>query len=112
VTATIQAPREGGGTIPPEAFSHTAWAHPDNKTLWVNSTLADAVFAYSLPDLKLLGHVVPGYTRLDHVLSDGKTVYDSNRATIRVSHRREESERGDSHPGRQAPERNATLVLP
>jgi YVTN family beta-propeller protein len=33
---------------------------PDNKTLWVNSTVAGAVFAYSLPDLKLLGHTVTG----------------------------------------------------
>jgi len=30
---------------------------PDNKTLWVTSVFANAVFVYSLPELKLLGHV-------------------------------------------------------
>jgi YVTN family beta-propeller protein len=30
---------------------------PDGKSLWVNSTAANAVFKYSLPDLKLVGHV-------------------------------------------------------
>jgi YVTN family beta-propeller protein len=29
---------------------------PDGKSLWVNSTLANAVFKYSLPDLKLVGY--------------------------------------------------------
>jgi YVTN family beta-propeller protein len=28
---------------------------PDGKSLWVNSTVANAVFKYSLPDLKLAG---------------------------------------------------------
>ena len=31
---------------------------PDGKTLWVNSTVANAVFVYSLPDLQLRGHVL------------------------------------------------------
>jgi YVTN family beta-propeller protein len=30
---------------------------PDGRSLWVNSILDNAVFAYSLPDLRLLGHV-------------------------------------------------------
>lgn len=30
---------------------------PDGKSLWINSTVDNAVFAYSLPDLRLLGHV-------------------------------------------------------
>jgi YVTN family beta-propeller protein len=30
---------------------------PDGKTLWVNSTLANAVFVYALPELALKGHV-------------------------------------------------------
>ena len=29
---------------------------PDGKSLWVNSTVANAVFEYSLPDLQLIGH--------------------------------------------------------
>ena len=31
---------------------------PDGKSLWINSTVDNAVFAYSLPDLRLLGHVL------------------------------------------------------
>jgi YVTN family beta-propeller protein len=36
--------------------SHGIGVAPDGKSLWVNSTYANAVFAYSLPDLKLIGH--------------------------------------------------------
>jgi YVTN family beta-propeller protein len=36
--------------------SHGIGVSPDGKTLWVDSTLANAVFEYSLPDLKLIGH--------------------------------------------------------
>jgi YVTN family beta-propeller protein len=36
--------------------SHGIGVAPDGKSLWVNSHLANAVFAYSLPDLKLIGH--------------------------------------------------------
>jgi len=37
--------------------SHGIGVAPDGKTLWVTSIYANAVFAYSLPDLNLLGHV-------------------------------------------------------
>jgi YVTN family beta-propeller protein len=36
--------------------SHGIGIAPDGKSLWVNSTIANAVFKYSLPDLKLMGH--------------------------------------------------------
>lgn len=36
--------------------SHGIGVAPDGKSLWVNSTFANAVFKYSLPDLKLVGH--------------------------------------------------------
>jgi YVTN family beta-propeller protein len=36
--------------------SHGIGVSPDGKSLWVNSTVANAVFKYSLPDLKLIGH--------------------------------------------------------
>ncbi|MCU1243839.1 MAG: beta-propeller repeat protein [Candidatus Acidoferrum typicum] len=36
--------------------SHGIGVAPDGKSLWVNSTFANAVFEYSLPDLKLIGH--------------------------------------------------------
>ena len=36
--------------------------------LWVNSTLANATFKYSLPDLKLIGHAkLPEVHPLGHV---------------------------------------------
>ncbi len=37
--------------------SHGIGVAPDGKSLWINSTLANAVFKYSLPDLQLIGHV-------------------------------------------------------
>src|SRR3977135_301480 len=40
-----------------ETPSHGLGVAPDNKTLWVTSVFANAVFVYSLPELKLLGHV-------------------------------------------------------
>jgi YVTN family beta-propeller protein len=39
-----------------DAPSHGMGVAPDGKTLWVTSIFANAVFAYSLPELKLLGH--------------------------------------------------------
>lgn len=36
--------------------SHGIGVAPDGKSLWVNSTVANAVFKYSLPDLTLMGH--------------------------------------------------------
>jgi YVTN family beta-propeller protein len=40
-----------------EAISHGIGISPDQKTLWVNSRSANSVFVYSLPEIKLLGHV-------------------------------------------------------
>jgi YVTN family beta-propeller protein len=37
--------------------SHGIGVSPDGKSLWVNSTFANAVFKYSLPELKLVGYV-------------------------------------------------------
>ncbi len=37
--------------------SHGIGVAPDGKSLWVNSTVANAVFKYSLPDLNLAGYV-------------------------------------------------------
>ncbi|HEV2521084.1 MAG TPA: cytochrome D1 domain-containing protein [Candidatus Acidoferrales bacterium] len=115
VTATIKLPDEGGGQSPPRGvFCHGIGVTPDNKTLWVNSTLADAVFAYSLPDLKLLGFVRTGIYPIWITFSpDGKTVYDSDRAdnTVSVIDAKSMKEVTRIEVG-QAPERNATLELP
>lgn len=116
VVAKINLPDEPrGGKAPPRGvFSHGMGVTPDNKTLWVNSTLADAVFAYSLPDLKLLGHVLTGIYPIWITFSpDGKTVYDSNQAENTVSVIDAKSLKEVTRiPVGQGPERNATLVLP
>jgi YVTN family beta-propeller protein len=124
VVATVKLPNEGGGQSPPRGvFSHGMGVTPDNKTLWVNSTLADAVFAYSLPDLKLLGFVRTGIDPTWITFSpDSKTVYDSNRAdnTVSVIDARSLKEVTRIQVGEaperiqvgEAPELNATLELP
>lgn len=58
--ARITLPDEPGGFGIAEGRMNTP-AHgigvsPDGKSLWVNSTLANALFEYSLPDLELVGH--------------------------------------------------------
>ncbi len=70
---------------------------PDGKSLWVNSTVANAVFEYSLPDLKLIGHAeLPLVHPLGHgptgsvpewitFTPDGKLVYVSNSGARSVS---------------------------
>jgi YVTN family beta-propeller protein len=58
--ARIKAPDEpkGFGAMRGcESDGHGIGISPDQKTLWVNSKPANSVFAYSLPDIKLLGHV-------------------------------------------------------
>jgi YVTN family beta-propeller protein len=59
--ARIKLPDQPGGFGLAEGRvgtpSHGIGVSPDGKSLWVNSTFANAVFAYSLPDLKLIGHV-------------------------------------------------------
>lgn len=58
--ARIKLPDEPGGFGDAEARtgtpSHGIGVAPDGKSLWVSSTLANATFKYSLPDLKLLGY--------------------------------------------------------
>ena len=80
-----------------EVPSHGIGVAPDGKSLWINSTLANAVFEYSLPDLRLIGHAkLPEVHALGHALSgavpewitftpDSKRVYVSNSAAKSVS---------------------------
>lgn len=77
--------------------SHGIGVAPDGKTLWVNSVLANAIFEYSLPDLKLIGHTaLPEVKNQAGVLSgsvpewitftpDSRMVYVSNSADRSVS---------------------------
>jgi YVTN family beta-propeller protein len=96
--ARIKNPDEPGG-FPAgcEGISHGIGIAPDNKTLWTNSRPANAVFVYSLPDLKLLGHVslpdtpVPGKAPRGGgpawitFTPDSKTVYVSTCGTKSIT---------------------------
>jgi len=77
--------------------SHGIGVAPDGKSLWVNSTVANAIFKYSLPDLQLVGYcalpvqqspnraplgVVPEWITFT---PDSQRVYDSNSAARSVS---------------------------
>jgi YVTN family beta-propeller protein len=58
--ARIKLPDQPGGFGIAEGRqgtpSHGIGVAPDGKSLWINSTFANAVFKYSLPELKLVGH--------------------------------------------------------
>jgi YVTN family beta-propeller protein len=99
--ARIKLPDQPGGFGVAEGRlgtpSHGIGVSPDGKSLWVNSTFANAVFAYSLPDLKLLGHVaLPEVHPLGHAPTgsvpewitftpDSKLVYVSNSGAASVT---------------------------
>lgn len=75
-----------GGHTEGGAPSHEIMVSPDNKTLWVDSSPAMAVFIYSLPDLQVRGYVktgeVPDWITMT---PDGKTVYVANSGSNSVS---------------------------
>jgi YVTN family beta-propeller protein len=75
-----------GGTAQGGAPSHGIGVSPNNKTLWVDSSLANAVFVYSLPDLKALGYVrtgqVPDWLAFT---PDGTKLYVANSGSNSVS---------------------------
>ena len=76
---------------------HGIAVSPNGGALWVNSTLANATFKYSLPDLKLIGHAkLPEVHPLGYAPTScvpdwitfgqgGETVYVSNSAAGSVS---------------------------
>jgi YVTN family beta-propeller protein len=77
--------------------SHGIGVAPDGKTLWVTSISANAVYAYSLPELKLMGQVelpeirLPGRSPISAVPNwvtftpDSRRLYISNAAQRSVS---------------------------
>ena len=94
--------------------SHGIGITPDGKTLWVNSYFANAVFVYSLPDLKLLGHVLTGEKpQWITFTPDSKTVYISNPGENTVSAIDTKMMKEVARiPVGEVPQRNNTLVLP
>ena len=101
-----------GNLIPDLAQSYSV--SPDGLTLWVNSSIANAVFIYSLPDLKVKGFVktgsVPDWITFT---PDSKMIYIANSGANSVSAidtvTRTEVAR---IPVGQVPKRNGTVVVP
>ena len=126
--ARIQLPAQPGGFGVAEGRtgtpSHGIGVSPDGKALWVNSTFANAVFKYSLPDLKLMGYAplpevhpagraptgsVPEWITF---APDGKTVYVSNSGAGSVSAIDTSSMKEVAVvPVGEVPKRISTLVL-
>ena len=114
-TARIKLPDEPSGGKPEGgAPSHGIGVAPDGKTLWVNSSPSIGVFVYSLPDLKMLGHVktgkVPDWITFT---PDGKMVYIANSgansvSAIDIASRKEVAR----IPVGEVPKRNGTVVAP
>ena len=97
--ARIKLPDNGFGAAERrmDSLSHGLGVAPGGKTLWVTSIAANAVFAYSLPELELLGQAalpqlelagrkpisaVPNWVTFT---PDGKRLYVSNAAARSVS---------------------------
>jgi len=114
-TARIKLPEEyKGGQAEGGAPSHGIGISPDNKTLWVNSSIAQGVFAYSLPDLKMIGFVktgeVPDWITFT---PDGKRLYVANSGANSVSAIDTASRKEVARiPVGEVPKRNGTVVIP
>ena len=124
--ARIKNPNEPKG-FPPgcEGISHGIGISPDHKTLWTNSRPGNAVFVYSLPDLKLMGHValpeteVPGKAPRGGgpawvtFTPDSKTVYISTCGTKSITAIDVQAIKEVTQiPVHEMPDRISTLVLP
>ena len=99
---------EGGNT------SHGMAVTSDGTVLVVNSRLNSAVYAYSLPDLKLLGSAdvgrAPDWVTLT---PDGKSAYVANAASNSVSVIDIKTMKEVTRiPVGQVPKRNITAMLP
>ena len=109
----IKLPSEPGGS-PAEggAPSHGIGVTPDGKTLWVNSSIANAVFIYSLPDLKVAGYVKTGDVP-DWITFTPDKVYVANSGANSVSVIDMASRKEISRiPVGEVPKRNGTVVVP
>jgi len=107
------------------APSHGIGVAPDGKSLWVNSVYANAVFAYSLPDLKLIGraelpslevsgrHAVGSVPDWLTFTPDSKTVYvaDSGLRSVSAIDAKTMKEVARIRVG-EVPKRMNTFVIP
>ncbi len=124
--ARIKHPDEPTGFGPAcEGISHGIGISPDGKTVWANSRPANSVFVYSLPEIKLLGHVslpevqVPGKPNRGGgpawitFTPDSKTVYVSTCGTKSVTAIDVKTMKEVARiPVGEVPDRISTLVLP
>jgi len=94
--------------------SHGIGVNPDGKTLWVNSSLNNKVYVYSLPDLELVGGVDVGRTPDWLTFTpDGGKVYVSNAGANSVSVIDVKSMKEVARIAvGQVPKRNITALLP
>lgn len=105
--------------------SHGIGVAPNGKSLWVGSTVANAVFKYSLPDLKLVGYcAMPNVYPPNHAPTgsvpewitftpDSSTVYISNSGAASVSAIDARTMKlAAVIPVGEVPKRMNTLVLP
>jgi YVTN family beta-propeller protein len=96
------------------APAHGIGVTPDNKTLVVNSSLADGVYIYTLPDLKLQGFVATGKVPDWMTFTpDSKTVYIANSGSntvtaVDIAGRKVVA----TIPVGEAPKRNGTVMVP
>ena len=104
-----KAPFLGGGNV-----SHGLAVTEDGKMLVVNSRLNSSVYAYSLPDLKLLGSAEVGKAPDWVTLTpDGKRAYVANAQSNSVSVIDLQAMKEVTRiPVGQVPKRNITALLP
>jgi len=108
------APEQQNSAFPPSP-SHGIAITSDQKTVLVNSRLNSALYAYSLPDLKLLGGTAlsgKGASWLT-ITPDDKTAYVANEQSDNVSVVDIKSMKEIAHiPVGFVPARNTTWILP
>src|SRR6266446_3819704 len=127
--ARVSLPNEPGGfgviERRTDAPSHGIGVAPDGKTLWVTSITANGVFAYSLPELRLLGFAalpelrLPGRSPISAVPNwvtftpDSRLLYISNAGARSVSAIDTKTIKSVATiPVGEVPKRINTLVLP
>ena len=113
--ARIKLPDQpSGGHAEGGAPSHGIGVTPDNKFLWVNSSIANGVFEYSLPDLKVVGFAktgdVPDWVTFT---PDGKRMYIANSGANSISVIDTATQKEVARiPVGEVPKRNGTVVVP
>jgi YVTN family beta-propeller protein len=110
----INLPTEpSGGKAEGGAPSHGIGVAPDGKTLWVNGSLGNAVFIYSLPDLKPEGYVKTGAVPDWITFTPDNKIYVANSGANSVSAIDMVTRKEVSRiPVGEVPKRNGTVIVP